>query len=261
MPMWLDDLLSRKPSRRAGNNLIYDGGGSADWSQRQQDSVARYTDDSYEGDPSVGQMFGNFIATGLAERDAVVLDIGCGLFPGLPHYVAQLGLNRYLGLEPLTEPVDRTYPCLVGALAEKIPLKDSSVDAVLFATSLDHIEDVDAAMKEVCRVLKNDGKLFIWQGLYEPEMLAREKSFERIFFEPSPIKRAARMLAGPLEYAVLARRIFKRRRQLRTGERIDSAHFRWYTRQRLRESMAKWNFTVARELEPPGVASIYIEAR
>lgn len=154
--MWFDELLSEPPAGRNGNNLIYAGNGSREWTERQHESIERYADESYEEDPTQGQMFGNFIATGI-DREDVVLDIGSGLFPDLPHYVAQLGLKRFLAIEPLTTPVDRSYPCLVGAVAERIPLKDGSVDAVLFATSLDHIEAEDEAIEEVKRVLKPGG--------------------------------------------------------------------------------------------------------
>jgi SAM-dependent methyltransferase len=258
--MWLDDLLLQQPVKREGNNLVFAGDGSADWARRQEESVERYTDEHYEEDPRAARMYGNFIATGLPDRKAVVLDIGAGLSAELPHYVEELGLERYVALEPLTEPVERSYPCLVGALAERIPLKDDSVDAVLFGTSLDHIENEDTAIEEVRRVLKPHGKLFFWQGLYEPEMVAREKSFERVFFEKHPLKRIARIVGAPIEYAVLARRIVKRRRQLKSGEPIDSMHFRWYTRDRMKDSIARWGLTAARALEPPGVACIYIEA-
>jgi SAM-dependent methyltransferase len=259
--MWFDHLLSETPKRRDGNNLIFSAEGSAEWSERQQDSVNRYVDESYEEDPTVGQMFGNFIATGLRSRDEVVLDIGCGLFAEPPHYVAQLGLSRFIGLEPLTTQVDRSYPCLCGAIAEQIPLKDDSVDAVLFGTSLDHIEAEDQAINEVKRVLKPSGRIFFWQGLYDPEMLARQKTFEPIFVHPKGIRKLARIAAAPLEYFRIAYRMAKRRKQLESNADIDGVHFRYYTRVRLNESLGRWALTKTRELLPPGQASIFIEAK
>ena len=258
--MWFDGLLSDVPVRREGNNLIFSGKGSVEWSDRQQDSVERYTDGSYEEDPTVAEMFGNFIATGLRSRDEVVLDIGCGLFTELPHYVAQLGLSRFIGLEPLTTPNNRSYPCLCGAIAEQIPLKDNSVDAALFGTSLDHIEAEDKAIEEVKRVLKQGGRIFFWQGLYEPQMLARQKTFEPIFVYPRGLKKLARIAAAPLEYSRIAYRMAKRRKQLETNADIDRVHFRYYTRARLADSLARWGLIKTRELLPPGQASIFVEA-
>lgn len=258
--MWIEELLSRPPERRDGNNLIFELGGSEEWQRRQSESVDRYVDEHYEEDPHDGQQFGNFIATGLESRDEVVLDIGCGLFPRLPHYVAQLGLQRFLALEPLTVPVDRDYPCLVGAVAENIPLKDATVDAVLFATSLDHIDAEDAAIAEVSRVLKPGGKIFFWQGLYEPEMLARDKSFERAL-AGNVAKQAIRTAAAPLEYGLTAFRMWKRKRQLQTGADIDGVHFRYYTRDRFRQSLDRWGLTNVRELHPKGMAAVFVEAQ
>lgn len=252
--MWIDELLSRPPIRRDGRNLIFETEGTAEWHERQAESVERYVDEHYEEDPHDGHQFGNFIATGLESRDAVVLDIGCGLFPHLPHYVAQLGLKRFVGLEPLTVAVSRVYPCLVGAIAENIPLRDGSVDAVLFATSLDHIDAEDAAIREVRRVLKPEGRIFFWQGLYEPEMIARQKSFE-------PIAGSwLRMIAGPLEYAVLFARMRKRKRQLETAADIDGVHFRYYTRKTFDASLARWGLTSVRELLPKGMPAVFVEA-
>lgn len=256
--MWCDELLSEPPVRRDENNLVFDARGSAEWLKRQNDSVERYVDESYEEDPTQGQMFGNFIATGI-ERDEAILDIGCGLFPDLPHYVAQLGLKRYLGLEPLTTPVARSYPCLVGVVAEHIPLKDATIDAVLFATSLDHIEAEDAAMQEVKRVLKPGGKIFLWQGLHDPLMLARKKTFEPIFGGKLTFKRAFRLAFAPVEYAHLGYRMAKKRRQLATGADIDGIHFRYYTRAMLDASLERWGLTKTRELMPPAMPSIFVE--
>lgn len=201
-------------------------------------------------------MFGNFIATGLPNRNAVVLDIGCGISPDLPLYVDELGLTNYTGLEPLDVDVRRTYRCLT-ATAESIPFESASVDAVLFATSLDHIADEDAAIAEVKRVLKPGGRIFFWQGLYEPIMLARAKTFEQSLAY-NPIVGVPFILAEAL---LTVKRMWKRKRQLKTGARIDSAHERWYTRDRLRASLKRWELTAVRELEPPGTASIFVEAK
>jgi SAM-dependent methyltransferase len=246
---------------REGNNLFYDPGAdvSPEWREMQAGSVERYQDASYEEDQTIARLFGNFIAVGI-DRTEAVLDLGCGPFKPLPPYVDQLGLAQYIGLEPLTVGVDRDYPCMVGAVAESIPLADHSVGAALFATSLDHIEAVDDAIAEVRRVVRPDGKLFFWIGLYEAETLASSKTFESIFVTGSPIKRAIRMAAAPVEYAHLFLRMRKRRRQLATGQRIDNAHCRYYTRQLVAESMAKWGLRVTRQIVPPGTCSIFVEA-
>lgn len=253
--MWFDELLSREPARREGNNLLYDATGSADWTQRQQDSVERYASEHYEEDARVARMFGNFIATGLQSRDAVVVDVGAGISSALPHYVDELGLDHYLAVEPLNVPVERQYPCLVGAVAEQLPLKDATADAVVFATSLDHMEDEGAAIDEARRVLKPDGSIFVWHSIHDPDTVATSSTLHRL-------KRGA--IGIPLvalQGAVMFQRMRKRQRQLARGARLDPAHFRWYTRDGLRDAVRRWGMDLVRELEPPSVPVMYIEAR
>lgn len=277
--MWFDSLLicddcGKSVARRdgklvcenghatpaPGNAVVYAAEGSDDWERRQAESVERYEDEHYEEDPTIGQMFGNFIAVS-ADKNDVVLDIGCGLSAKPPHYVAQLGLQRFLGLEPLDTPVERDYACLVGAVAEKIPLADGSVDAVLFGTSLDHIEAEDEAIAEILRVLKCDGRLYFWQGLWEAEFIPAAKNWKKVFSGSSPLKLAARWAAAYAEYGFVSYRMWKRTRQLARGEPIDSIHYRYYTVPTFREALRRWNLTIARELIPPGQSSMFVEAR
>jgi len=119
-----------------------------DWEVQQAASVNRYLDSSYEADGTLGELFGGFIGVNV-DRDALVLDIGCGLHPLEPDYIKQLGLTDFTGIEPLTSPIERNYKCLSGVTAENIPLPDSYAGAAIFATSLDHIEDAPKAIDEV----------------------------------------------------------------------------------------------------------------
>ena len=249
--------------QRSGQNLLYDAAGklSSEWSEMQNQSLERYQDESYNDEElPILQLFGGFVAVQL-DPGAVVLDLGCGLTPKLPAYVSDLGLSRYIGLEPLAAPVDRTYPCLVGTIAERIPLADESVDAILFATSLDHIEAEDAAISECQRVLKPGGRILFWQGLHEPKYLAASKTFEPIFARGSFAKRAVRIAAGPIEYAHMTYRLWKRARQLRNGERIDNAHCRYYTQEMMTASLNRWGLRELRRVVVPGTASMFVEAR
>jgi SAM-dependent methyltransferase len=243
--MWFDELLTE-----TGQAAVPE-----DWQERQDQSIERYASEHYNEDPRPAQMFGNFIATTLTNRNAVVLDVGCGISPKLPYYVEQLSLTRYLGLEPLTVPVQREYACLTGAVAEKMPLKDASVDAVIFATSFDHIADGKAAMTETRRVLKPGGAVYMWQGISNPDVLATSSTLHRLN------RGAVGVLAVACQAGVIARRMHKRRRDLRLGRRLDAVHERWFTRDELLDAWAAWGFVLVRHLEPPGLASMYVEAR
>lgn len=244
-----------------GSNLIY--GHPADlsdeWQKMQSDSIERYEDESYEEDETLALLFGGFIGA-TVDRSEIVLDIGCGITPELPIYIRDLSLKRYLGLEPLPTSVQREYPCLVGAIAESIPLAAKSIGAAVLATSIDHIEKIDEAVAEMKRVLRPGGRIYFWIGLYEPEIMAASKTFENIVVNGSPLKRALRIAAAYPEYAYLLYRMSKRRRQLARGERIDNAHCRYYTRTNTAEAMAKWGLSVSRQVLVPGSASLFVEA-
>jgi ubiquinone/menaquinone biosynthesis C-methylase UbiE len=227
---------------------------SDDWQARQQASVSRYADEHYEEDPRQARMFGNFIATTLTDRNSVVLDVGCGISPALPYYVDELGLTNYIGIDPLDGPESRAYRW-IKATAEEIPLDDSSVDAVLFATSFDHIANATGAIEEVHRVLKPNGRIYMWQGISDPDVFALTSTLHRLNRGP---------LAIPLIVAQAAKMSYlmhKRRRDLAKGNRLDSAHERWFTRKSLIEAVNSWGFVLTRQIEPIGVASIYLEAR
>lgn len=85
----------------------------------------------------------------------IILDIGCDD----PSYSVKLFSSRcsYLGVDPYaSEGVFRLI-----SLGEFLPIQDSSVDAVVFNTSLDHILDYHSAIEEARRVLKPNGRIVI----------------------------------------------------------------------------------------------------
>lgn len=243
-----------------GSNILVaqDAHASADWREKQVDSISRYEKKTYNRDESIPLLFGGFISVGNERRD-VILDIGCGITPGLPVYVRELGLENYIALEPLTKPISRSFPCFVGAVAEAIPLRDACVDAVVLATSMDHIEDIELAAKEMLRVLKPNGRLLVWVGLYEPEALARAKTFYPIAFASSWLMRIVRSVLLPVDYARLLLKIADRKRRLERGIPIDSAHCRYYTEERIRDALQSWGLRVSREVVVPGSASMFLE--
>lgn len=250
------------PVDRQNILVTYGGGGagSPDWLARQADSVERYEDDTYEEDPTLATLFGGFIAVSL-NPDDVVLDVGCGLWPTLPIYVRELNPTGYIGLEPLTTPVKRAFPCLVGAMAERTVFRDGMIDAILLATSIDHIEDVDTAMTEMKRILAPGGRIYLWVGLYDSELLAAEKTFHNLTHRGSWLKRIVRFALVNVEFTVLLLRMLDRKRRLGKGIPIDNVHFRYYTRKTITEDLAKWGLHAERELLVPGSSSLFIEAR
>ena len=246
---------------QVGNSWNFDGGiASPDWARQQAESVDRYQDQSYESDESIGVLFGGFIGTTL-DRTGLLLDIGCGLHPILPHYVKHLKLENYLGIEPLQARVERAFPCFTGVLAESIPLVDDCAAAAAFATSLDHIEDPKKAISEVLRVLKPGAPLYFWLGVHDPHLLAEAKTFGVVHNHSSGLRKFARIIAAPLEHLHLIRKMRSQADKLAKGIPLDHAHARYHTTTTIDAELASYGLKITRRVLVPGSASLFVEAR
>ena len=108
----------------------------------------------------------------------VVLEIGFGMGPNLAHYDPQK-VQKLYGLEPsqgmrdyarrtLTEVQPRFEFEFLDLPGEHIPLADNSVDTVVSTFTFCTIDDLDAALHGIARVLKPGGTLLFWEhGLAE----------------------------------------------------------------------------------------------
>jgi SAM-dependent methyltransferase len=231
---------------------------SKEWMQKQAEGEERYRADSYNADDTIPRLFGGFMAVTLRPDD-VVLDVGCGLSEELPAYVRELRVGAYIGLEPLAAACDRKYPCLAGAVAERIPLRAASVDRVIFATSLDHVENLGPALSEVRRVLRASGTAYAWVGLYEPHVMAKALTYHDFLFSRGLVKHAAKVAFFPLYHARFLAKMAVRAYRLRRGIPLDEKHFRYYTRTRLGEELRSHGLALRRELLVPGSSSIFVE--
>ena len=89
-----------------------------------------------------------------------ILDVGCGPNCSFKWAVGAFGIGldhlmREYNLEfRLTEHEDFTR---IAAKMEHMPFRDSVFDIVSSINSLDHVDDTDASIKEITRVLKKDG--------------------------------------------------------------------------------------------------------
>lgn len=85
-----------------------------------------------------------------------MLDLGCGSgsfeYESYPLVVIALDVERPAG------PVPR---CFVEADAARLPFENAIFDAVISNHSLEHIANLDAALKEIGRILKRPGKLYV----------------------------------------------------------------------------------------------------
>ena len=88
------------------------------------------------------------------------LDIGCGVLP-TPAYMSGQDDVRFIGVDPFLGNNDRDFP-FVQAIGEFLPFKDHVFDGAMFASTIDHHMDPRQALREALRVLKREGRLYIW---------------------------------------------------------------------------------------------------
>lgn len=127
--------------------------------------------------------FRNFIETQLEKnKKNKILDIGCGLMelPGYLNFEEIEKMDLY-GLEPIES--SKFKGKLITGCSEFIPLEDKSMDVVIFATSIDHVCSIEDSINEVKRLLKKDGKVFIWMSDNQKSILSKIKNLIKTTFE------------------------------------------------------------------------------
>lgn len=92
-------------------------------------------------------------------KDKTILDIGCGPRGSLEW--ADMAKER-IGMDPLAEQylkmgAKEHKMSYVKAYVENIPFPDNYFDVICSFNSLDHVENMEHACKEIKRTLKNDG--------------------------------------------------------------------------------------------------------
>ncbi|MBE3112266.1 MAG: class I SAM-dependent methyltransferase [Acidobacteria bacterium] len=94
---------------------------------------------------------------------ARILDVGCGIGA----YVRRLRelSPRVYGVDIDEQRIKRgseSLPNLMLAVAERLPFRDDSFDAVLLNEVIEHVGDDDAAVREACRVVRAGGNVVIF---------------------------------------------------------------------------------------------------
>ena len=97
-------------------------------------------------------------------KEAKVLDIGAGTGMLCEFgYVCRNDL-QYVAVDPAEGMMKYAQPYVEThqAVAEALPFEESSFEAAMMGESLHHFRNVDDALHECARVLKNEGRLFIY---------------------------------------------------------------------------------------------------
>jgi ubiquinone/menaquinone biosynthesis C-methylase UbiE len=109
----------------------------------------------------------------LAEARGTVVEIGAGTGSNLAAYPP---VDRLLLLEPSPamrtrlEPVAQDHGAdVIDASAEAVPLPDAVADTVVATLVLCTVDDLDAALTEIRRILKPDGRLLLLEHVRSDE--------------------------------------------------------------------------------------------
>lgn len=220
-----------------------------EWWDRQQTSVDSYKHSHEAGHfearrLSVYRLFGAYLAAALRSSAAdvpLILDVGCGIFPKPPPYIEALqGEVDYVGLDPLPINLQRGYPFICARLEDLAELEgfQPRFNLFVFATSADHIEDLDRAADAVRHLATPDAQCVFWNGLQDPILVAADNG-ARVFEQV--VQYSSRRMGMPAYAAYgmwrlprLLRRMRDRRRKLDRGDPLDDTHFRFFTEQNLR---------------------------
>lgn len=130
-------------------------GNTGDRVLRKAKTAFENTDRSLSDNLVAGRVFAN-LESNLSD-DATVLNVGCGEGgAGVSEFSPEFAANNVVGSDIRTT----GFTSLL-ADAQALPYEDESADAIVCQAVLEHVEDADAAIDELKRVLKPGGYLFV----------------------------------------------------------------------------------------------------
>jgi SAM-dependent methyltransferase len=91
-----------------------------------------------------------------------VLDIGCGSYD-VPLYLKNADRKQLYGIDPAEPHIQPTFSFVRG-FNEILPYKDEFFNTIINCTSLDHCLNLDVALQETSRVLKDSGHFLVLIG-------------------------------------------------------------------------------------------------
>jgi SAM-dependent methyltransferase len=91
--------------------------------------------------------------------EAKILDFGCGEMPYRPFFKEQSA--EYIGIDIGDSPEKNSNINTIIRQGEALPYPDGYFDAAISTQVFEHLEDVEFYAKELGRVLKKDGQMFV----------------------------------------------------------------------------------------------------
>jgi SAM-dependent methyltransferase len=105
-----------------------------------------------------------------------LLDVGCGLLE-VPGYLDFEDKSKFefFGIDPVE---DRSFRGMrIVGCSEFMPFEDEQFDALIFATSLDHVCSLEYTISESYRILVHGGKVLIWMSDHRQSLLRWSRSW------------------------------------------------------------------------------------
>lgn len=140
----------------------YSSGGSYHWGKLSGRGLRTYH-------ARLHTRYGWFVAHALTRAPHLIVDVGCG-DAALTHLLADATGARVVGVEPEQDGVDNARRALrnVGSTAEvvqgtgsSLPVATGAATVVVMCEVIEHLEDCEAVLGEVVRVLSQDGQLLV----------------------------------------------------------------------------------------------------
>jgi len=122
----------------------------------------------------------------LPEMEGVILDVGCGQKPYRDLILSEKSsVTNYIGLDFTENPIHDNDPEITWQKG-KIPLQDKSIDSAICTEVLEHCPDPENILKEIYRVLRPGGNLFLTVPFLWP---LHEVPFDECRYTPFSLER------------------------------------------------------------------------
>lgn len=156
------------------------------WSAAQNNGFVSYammrgSSCSIEGREDV-RLFSDFITTRVGAEPEVILDFGCGPL-ARPGYLPTAPKATFIGVDPFESDWDGSF---IQGVGEFLPIRTASVDVVTAATALDHALDVGQTLRELARVTRSGGSLFVWDHTFPPRFRRFAEAVYGVLFARKP---------------------------------------------------------------------------
>lgn len=245
-----------------------------DWLQKQEASMPEYLQELNQVNPLIDtlyRLFDRYIAAALhGRRNARVLDVGCGLNRAWPPYVATLKREHartgilYAGLDPIAHDIEqRDYPFACARLEDLHTVLDDRFDVFVFATSLDHFEQLDEVARAVRGLAAENAVCIFWVGLHDPILVGEQigaRAYRRLFSSLAPLGFVWRYARTMASMAVNYLRLLRRRSRSRRNLPLDDLHFHYFTEESLARTLLRFGPCIDR-LIVPGTSSVFATVR